>query len=123
MEHLNHPSDPQKTLVPAGNRPASEHTLARNQYSEIPASAYAHDSNDEPESGGLIEYWRILRRHKGTWIIFAFVFALLGFLITLPQTPIYQARTSVEIVGLNENFLNFRQVSPLAEPGPSFGDN
>jgi capsular exopolysaccharide synthesis family protein len=106
-------------VLPAERRTAREHTLARSQYSEIPASAYTHDANDEPETGGFLAFWRILRRHQGTWIICAFVFALIGFLITLPQTPIYQARTSVEILGLNENFLNFRQVSPLEEQGPS----
>jgi capsular exopolysaccharide synthesis family protein len=101
------------------NRPRSEHTLARSQYSEIPASAYAYDPNDEPETGGLIEYGRILRRHKGAWIIFAFAGALLGFLITLPQAALYQARASVEIVGLNDNFLNFKQVNPVAQAGPT----
>jgi len=84
------------------------------RYGEYPMAAGA-DPNDEPESGGLIEYWRILRRHKGTWIVFAFAGALAGFLITLPQTPIYQARTSVEIVDLNQNFLNLRQASPVSD--------
>ena len=91
--------------------------LARSQYTEIPASAYPRESSGEAEAGGLIEYWRILRRHKGTWIIFAFVGALLGFLVTLPQTPVYRAHTSVEIVGLNDNFLNFKQVSPVTQTG------
>ena len=42
---------------------------------------------------------------------------MLGFLITLPQAPIYKAHTSVEIVGLNDNFLNFKQVSPVTQTG------
>jgi polysaccharide biosynthesis transport protein len=116
MEQLNpSPECSRSVALPAANR--STHTLARNQYSEIPASAYTPDPDNEPETGGLIEYWRILRRHKGTWLIFAFVGASIGFLITLPQTRIYQARTSVEIVGMNDNFLNFKQVTPVAETG------
>ncbi len=108
MEHPNRlPAPENNTALP----------LARSQYSEIPASAYGREANNEFESGGLIEYWRILRRHKGSWIIFAFAGALLGFLLTLPQTPLYQARTSVEIIGLNDNFLNFKQVSPVAQTG------
>jgi len=38
----------------------------------------------------------------------------------LPQTPIYQARTSVEIVGINENFLNMQQVDPVTQTGNPF---
>jgi polysaccharide biosynthesis transport protein len=91
--------------------------LARGQYSEIPAGAYAREGSDEFEPGALIEYWRILRRHPGTWIVFAFAGALLGLLIALPRTAVYQARTSVEILELNDNFLNFKQVSPLAQTG------
>jgi polysaccharide biosynthesis transport protein len=108
---MKHPN----RLPGAGNNSALP--LARGEYSEIPASAYGREAGDEFETGGLIEYWRILRRHKGVWIIFAFAGALLGFLLTLPQTPLYQARTSVEIIGLNDNFLNFKQVSPVAQTG------
>ncbi len=116
MEPPNQTPEPTRSLTPRSRRAASEHTLAHDQYVEVPVGPYGADS-DEPETGGLIEYWRILRRYKGTWIIFAFAGALIGILITLPQTPIYQARTSVEIVGLNDNFLNFRQASPVNEGG------
>jgi polysaccharide biosynthesis transport protein len=117
MEHQTETKESRSTLPVPGRW--GEHTLARTQYVEIPAGPAPRDSDDEEQTPGLIEYWRILRRHKGTWIVFAFVGALLGFLITLPQTPIYQARTSVEIVGLNDNFLNFKQSNPMAESGTS----
>jgi succinoglycan biosynthesis transport protein ExoP len=72
---------------------------------------------ENAESGGLLEYWRILRRHKGTWILFAFLGAVIGFLVTLPQTRVYQARTSIEIQGLNDNFMNMRQNTEVNEGG------
>lgn len=72
-----------------------------------------------PEPGGLIEYWQILRRYKGTWIIFSFLGAVIGFLSTLPQTPVYQAHTSIEIQGLNDNFMNMRQTTEVNEGGGS----
>src|SRR6185437_3940049 len=78
-------------------------------------AVYARENNDEFETSGLIDYWRILRRHRGIWIVFAFAGALLGLLIALPQTPVYRARTSVEILELNDNFLNFKQVSPVSQ--------
>src|SRR5690348_1974213 len=94
------------------------------QYGEIQPIAYGRASNEEFDPPGLIQYWRILRRHRGTWIVFAFVGALLGLLIALPQTPLYRARTSLEILELNDNFLNFKQVSPVtpASNGPETAD-
>ncbi|HEY3454272.1 MAG TPA: polysaccharide biosynthesis tyrosine autokinase [Bryobacteraceae bacterium] len=83
------------------------------QYGEIQPIAYGRESDEEFDPPGLIQYWRILRRHRGTWIVFAFAGALLGVLIALPQTPLYRARTSLEILELNDNFLNFKQVSPI----------
>jgi succinoglycan biosynthesis transport protein ExoP len=79
----------------------------------------APDPPPEPESGGLIEYWRILRRRKGTLLLVAFLGAIAGFLITLPRTPIYQVRTSLEVVALNQNFLNIKESNPLSEGGSS----
>jgi capsular exopolysaccharide synthesis family protein len=97
----------------------------RREKGALPASytevgyANAPDPSAEPESGGLIEYWRILRRRKGTLILIASVGAILGFLVTLPQTAIYQVRTSLEIVALNQNFLNIKESNPLNDSGTS----
>ncbi|MGA2601379.1 MAG: hypothetical protein ABSH09_30815, partial [Bryobacteraceae bacterium] len=65
-------------------------------YAEVPYQG-ASDAGQEAQSGGLLEYWRILRRRKGTLIVLAGLGAVIGFLITVPQTPIYQVRTSLEI--------------------------
>ncbi len=61
----------------------------------------------------------MLRRHKGTLVLIAFLGLLSSLLLTLPQTPVYQARTSLEIRNLNENFLNMREVNPTANEGGS----
>lgn len=73
----------------------------------------------EVESGRLLDYWNVLRRRKRTVAFFAILGALLGLLFTFTQTPLYQARTSVEIVGLNDNFLNFKEASPVEDSGPT----
>ncbi|MCX6633978.1 MAG: Wzz/FepE/Etk N-terminal domain-containing protein, partial [Acidobacteria bacterium] len=77
---------------------------------------YAPEAYEDGGPGPLVEYWRILRRRKGTLILIAFLGGLAGLLYTLPQTPIYQARTSLEIQTLNQDFLNIRQVSQVSEP-------
>jgi polysaccharide biosynthesis transport protein len=48
-------------------------------------------------------------------------FALVALAIAFTQTPVYQARTLVEVQGLNENFLNRRELDPAADGGlPQF---
>jgi capsular exopolysaccharide synthesis family protein len=89
--------------------------VARPQYIEVVPPAAV----EEPGPGLLLEYWDILRRRRGTLLLIAFVGFLCSLLLTLPQTPIYQARASLEIQNLNENFLNMRDVSPTANEGGS----
>jgi succinoglycan biosynthesis transport protein ExoP len=108
MEHLPEPSN-QANGGPLAPR---ETRVAPGRYPE-PTSGYPQESAGDDESrGGLLEYWLILRRYKGTLILIAFLGAVVGYLVTLPQTPIYQARTSIEIENLNENFLNIKSVNP-----------
>src|SRR5947207_1075754 len=70
-----------------------------------------------PYTGGFLEYWRMIRRRRGTVIILTCLGGLVGLLIGLPQTPVYRSRATVEVQPLNENLLNTRQVDPT--PGPS----
>ena len=84
---------------------------ARARLYEVP---YA-DLNDEGGSGGLVVYFHILRRRKWTVVLAAFAGVLLAFLYTLPQTPIYGAKSTIEVQGLNENFLNMGAVTPTAD--------
>ncbi|WP_321476837.1 polysaccharide biosynthesis tyrosine autokinase [uncultured Paludibaculum sp.] len=70
---------------------------------------------DEPDNGGLVEYWRILRRRKGTLILISGLGLLLAILVTLPQTPVYQAKTTLEILELNQDFMNMKNVQQVAD--------
>ncbi len=69
--------------------------------------------------GGLREYGHMLARRK--WLILGITaaFALIGGMIGLFQTPMYQARTALEVQGPNENFLNQKDMDPAASGGPS----
>ena len=95
---------------------ARTNLLARPQYIDVPSSPVI----EEPGPGLLLEYWDILRRHKGTLILIAFLGLLASLLLTLPQTPIYQARASLEIQNLNEDFLNMREMNPTANGSGSY---
>ena len=87
-----------------------------------PTRYMADPSSEGQSSGELMEHWRILRRHK--WIIALFTLggALLGILVGIPQTPVYQARTSLEILSLNEDFMNMKQNNPVTS-NESSGDS
>jgi capsular exopolysaccharide synthesis family protein len=65
----------------------------------------------------VVDHWRILWQRKGTAVLMAFLGALAGVLISLPQTPVYQARATIEIQDLNDDFLNMKQVNPVSDSG------
>jgi capsular exopolysaccharide synthesis family protein len=69
---------------------------------------------EEDEGPGLVEYWRVLQRRKGTVILISALGLLLAVLITLPMTPVYQAKALVEVQDVNNDFLNMRSVQQFA---------
>ncbi|MGD0497940.1 MAG: polysaccharide biosynthesis tyrosine autokinase [Bryobacteraceae bacterium] len=68
----------------------------------------------EESTGGLLEYYRIIQRRRGAVIVITCLGMLAGFLYTLPQTPIYQARAVIELQSLNEDFMHMRDVTPTS---------
>ncbi len=93
--------------------------LPEPQHGEVPAR-YQYVEMQQPEavngpgSGGLVDYWRMLCRHKGAMFLFAVCGVLAAVLFSLPQTPVYQAKTTLELLDINENVLNTRDLDPTA---------
>ena len=83
-------------------------------YTGYAAGPY-RDYNGDAGPGGLVECWNILRRRKGSLILLAFLGVLAGIAATLPQTPVYQARASLEIQSINQDFMNMRKVTPVSD--------
>lgn len=79
------------------------------------AEVVPFEEDDHSDVGRLIEYVDIIRRRKAALMLVVAAGVLFALLITLPQTPVYQARGSIEIQNLNNNFLNMRNVSPTGE--------
>ena len=112
------PEQPAQLPGPGPVAPRSPREPAPAQYIDVPPYGYGYGAyHEETGRSGLLEYWYLLRRRKGTLVLFAFLGALAGVLVTIPQTPVYQARTTLEIQALNEEFLNMRQVSPVDQSG------
>jgi capsular exopolysaccharide synthesis family protein len=72
--------------------------------------------SDDTGSGGFAQYWQTFRRHRSTILSVALLGLLAGYLVSLVQTPVYEARTLLEIQSINENFLNMAEVNVVAAP-------
>ena len=79
--------------------------------------SYQPDYTDDMQQSSLHEYWKTLSRHKAIVILAAFLGGVAGFLYTVPATPIFQASTTIEVQGLNANFLNMQDVNPNSGGG------
>ena len=95
---------------PHGRKNGENHLLARPQYIEVPSSAVV----EEPGPGLLLEYWDILRRHKGTLILIAFLCLLTSILLTLPQAPVYQYIGLLFYICFDSSYCSFKPVDATA---------
>src|ERR1051325_161221 len=84
--------------------------------SENESSTYPYEAAFAP-AATLFEYGRLLLRRKGVLLIAAVLGGSAGLLVSVPRTRIYQAHTTLEIQGLNENLLNTREVNPTIQSG------
>lgn len=69
-----------------------------------------------PDSGpgpaDMANYWRAIWNRKAAVCSATLLSALAACLLTIPQTRLYQAQTSIELQGLNENFLHMNEITP-----------
>jgi len=77
--------------------------------------SYRQPAPPQPASGGLIDYGYLFARHK--WLIAAFMLTGLacGYVLKVLQTPVYRARTTIQIEDLNDNVLGKRDLERSAE--------
>ena len=85
----------------------------------LPGNYPAYTPDDEPEHGPLLELWCFFRRNPAKIVIATLLGILASIAFTLPQTRIYQAMATLEIQEMNENFLDFKETSPVSEGNPS----
>ena len=120
--------DEDNAIIRSGDR-EPEQSVVRPAFIESVTHRFALGSSqgngnaiggDENDGIGLLEYWRLLRRRQGTLILSVCLGLLAAVLVTLPQTPVYQAKTSIELLNLNENFMNMKDVEQV---GSEVGDS
>jgi polysaccharide biosynthesis transport protein len=112
MEPSDFPLEKTNRRLPELSTGAEKHP-ALYGYVESPES----EVGASPGYGSLLDYWYILLRHKMTLLCFAVGGLLAAIVISLVQTPLYRARTSLEIQDFNENFLDLQSVDPTNSSG------
>ena len=129
MEQSNNSSEhpqatPERRAFPVNGVPAKVELLGQSGGYRAPyvgGTRYGTEIDDEAESGNsLIEYWRLLRRHKVAILLSAFGGLILGTAVGIPMTAVYRARTSLEVLNLNEDFMNMKQASPVSTTDNSY---
>jgi polysaccharide biosynthesis transport protein len=103
--------NPSRKRLPGADSPGTPVRQAEVIYRD---AAPLTQVDDMGSGSGLAEYWRVVARHRGTVLLLLILGALAGFLYTVPQTPIYRAHATIEVQGLNENFLDMKNFSPNA---------
>jgi succinoglycan biosynthesis transport protein ExoP len=78
------------------------------------ANPYSYEAVEGPDSEvGLFQYWAVIRHNGRTIVAASFVGLLLGFFVSFAITSIYRATTTIEILAMNENFMNMRERNPV----------
>ena len=80
-----------------------------------PIDTEAVPSDDD----AIQDAWELIKVGRGKLLSSLVLGAVAGFLISLPQTPMYEARASIEIEAANDNYLNLRDVNPTSDVGRS----
>ncbi len=98
---------PRTALEPAASTVVS---LPPLRMAAAPAADQA--SSLKRDYAGVLEYWQMVRRHKLLVVLTSVLGCAIGFILTLPEPRMYQSRITLEIQGLNGDFLNMRNISP-----------
>lgn len=111
MEHF----DPQPTPESKALAITSYPPLAPAGHSPYPNARYGSEWTDESQSEvSVLQYWRILCRQRNTILIAGALGLVLGFLSGVPMKPVYRARTSLEVLSFNDDFMNTKETNPVS---------
>jgi polysaccharide biosynthesis transport protein len=91
----------------------------RTPYPSQYPNSYA-GSQDLEGNGRLLRIWQTLARRSKTLLFSSAGGLILGYLITLMLQPVYRTQTSLEVVALNQDFLNMKQASPTSQTDNSY---
>jgi capsular exopolysaccharide synthesis family protein len=115
MDHYLDRPDSLPSNVAIANRPRQLSPTYQG-YEPVPLSN-GYDSSEEPDSTNILQYWRMLARHKRLIAITSLAFMGLGYAVGLPMKPVYRAQAMLEILNVNEDFMDMKHSNPLSTSG------
>jgi len=86
--------------------------LPLRTYTAYPSLAAEPLPTSGLETESLFDYVRILISNYKTLVLAMVIGVLAAVAVTVPEAPVYRARTTLEIQSLNNEFLNNKQASP-----------
>lgn len=100
--------------------PAPQSNVPQRGATTAPALPKPPDRSapDFAEGSLLGEYFRLLKRHSGKIALFGLCGALLALLVALFIEPTYQTHVTLDIQGLNGDFLGMHEVSRTGNNSP-----
>ena len=113
MEHLDKPLA--GALVTRYPR-----SVAKGSEGYVPNWGRPENSETGAAEGSLIEHLRILRRHKGPIFLVSLTGLILGIAVSVAMKPVYRARTSLEVLNINQDFMNMKQANPVSTEDNSY---
>jgi capsular exopolysaccharide synthesis family protein len=100
-------------------RPPSAAPPRRSDY--VSKNPYGFDYTDDASEGHVIfDYWRIVRRNKRTILLASLAGLIMTVAICIPMKPVYRAQTTLEVLGLNQDFMNMKESSPTTTNDGSY---
>lgn len=105
-----------------GTVPGRELTIPATRMDISSGLGYKQQAGVGSQPVGLLGYWHLIRPRKGTILLALLSGAMLGLLVTLPQTSVYRARASLEVQDINQEFLNIKQNTPEAQSYSALAD-
>src|SRR6516165_10477111 len=112
---------PLRPALSAGTTPAQFTAPA----AQSPSAVLPQKPTPTPpqEDSVLFDLWQYLKRNHG-WPLGATILGIaIAVVVTISQAPTFRATATLEIQDLNENFLNLKEVSPIAPDGTAAVQN
>jgi polysaccharide biosynthesis transport protein len=105
------------------SRGLAHSSVWENRARDLVLDAAGHAPEGTGQDMELVRLLRIVWAHKLLIAAITIACAALGLGIAAIQTPMYRSHATVELLGINQNFLNLREVDPHASSsGASPGD-